>query len=194
LKEIYFQSHSEEPEMHALSEGNMPGSVCWALMHGPAAYFLLTMGVGFKMILGYAKEPVVDPVSRYTLGFSILGVIYSFIIIRSSHNKFVLPLASILIRFPIAALAPLGAVFIQQPLAYISWCFMVVWICRFLDVLLLDRLTFEIDKDFVTRLKATKLRKAQKINAARNRQKEHGHADGHHAQVEMHDLGHGHGH
>eukprot|EP00494_Astrolonche_serrata_P027055 UN27318 len=56
MKFIYFNSHSEFPECHALAEGNMPGSVCWVLMHCPCAFFLLGCGVGFKMILPYADE------------------------------------------------------------------------------------------------------------------------------------------
>merc|ERR1711884_104224 len=88
LKSIYFESHSEAPECHALAEGQIPGSVMWVLMHGPLAFFLLGCGVGYKMILPHAQEEDVHEMAKYTLGFSVCFVLWSMYTIRASHNKF----------------------------------------------------------------------------------------------------------
>merc|ERR1719300_1459711 len=105
FKTIYFDSHSEEPSMHALAERHIPGAVMWAFLHLPASFFLLGCGVGYKMLTSYARESYVEPINRYTLGVSITGALWSIYMIRASHAKFVLPPISVIIRFSTAAFA-----------------------------------------------------------------------------------------
>jgi len=148
LKSIYFESHSETPDMHALAEGQIPGSVLWAFMHAPCAFFLLGCGVGYKMLISYADHEYAEKINRYTLGASICGALLTIYIIRTAHNKFILPVSSILLRAPIAFAAPVGAAFIEAPLAYVTWCCMTVVLSFALDQLLIVSLRFEIHDDF----------------------------------------------
>merc|ERR1712156_1053131 len=101
----------------------------------------------------------VDTINRLTLGFSIAGVLLSFLIIRAAHNKCTLPLASVFIRFPVAALAPAAAWYIEAPLSYITWCFCITLVSYSLDMLLIHQLKFEIDLDFVHQLQKSKEKK-----------------------------------
>lgn len=184
IRLIYFGSRSEEPEMHALSEGNMPGSVFWAFLHGPLAFFLLTCGLGFKMLLDYADQSVVDEIGLYTLGFSMTGTVCCIFFIRTAHNKFVMPLASAFIRFPVTALFPLGAVFIDRPLAYVAWIFVVVTIVLVLDFYLIVYLQFEVDVAFVEQLYAKKTKHYNAVAHAKGagEKKRQPHRD----EIEMH--------
>jgi len=167
VKLIYFASHSEEPVCHALAEGNIPGSVMWCFMHMPAAYFLTCCGLGYKMILPYVRDDTVEKMARLTLGFSLAGVLVCFLIIRASHNKFTLPIASIFIRLPTIALAPAAGFYIEGPLAYIVWCCCICIVCYSLDMLLIDQLKFELDLDFLETLHAQKKKKSDKIKHIR---------------------------
>lgn len=188
IRLIYFGSRSEEPEMHALSEGNMPGSVFWAFLHLPLAFCLLGNGLGFKMLLDYADQAQVDDIGLYTLGCSLTGTVSCMYFIRTAHNKFVMPLASAFIRFPVTALFPLGAVFIDRPLAYVAWCLVVVTICLILDLYLIVYLQFEVDVDFVKQLYKKKTQHYQAVAHAKSA----GEKKVHHGEIEM--QGHGHHH
>jgi len=148
FKEIYFDSHSETPQMHALAEGAIPGAVLWAFLHMPAAFFLLGCGVGYKMLFPYAGESYVEPINRYTLGISIMGSLVSVYLIRAGHTKFTLPPETMFVRFAFATLAPIGALFIESPLSYVSWCCGVVILAFCCDLVLIHSTDYEIHRDY----------------------------------------------
>merc|ERR1719499_3035335 len=53
-----------------------------------------------------------------------------------------------MLRAPVAIAAPIGAAFIDAPLAYVTWCCMCVVLSFALDQLLIVALKFEIHQDF----------------------------------------------
>ena len=72
----YIRSDSDA-RSHALAEGEICGSILWVCFHGIAAYFLLGMGVGYKMILPYADT---DSVGEVYLSLKISQInIYFFL-------------------------------------------------------------------------------------------------------------------
>jgi len=163
LKSIYFGSHSELPECHALAEGQVPGSVLWVVLHAPLAFCLTCCGVGFKMILPHAHEEDVHDVARYTLGISLCCALMCMYVIRAAHNKFILPLQSVILRFGAALFIPFGATFLTAPISFVTFCFVMVFVNFVLDYVFTNVFTWEIDDDFIASMTAKNLMKRRRF-------------------------------
>eukprot|EP00494_Astrolonche_serrata_P032357 UN32626 len=51
LYDMYFRSHCHEETYHALTQDKSPGSVAWVALHLLLSYFLLCVGVGYKLLV-----------------------------------------------------------------------------------------------------------------------------------------------
>jgi len=118
---------------HALAEGEICGSICWVLMHGVAAFFLLGMGVGYKMIMPYAESSHVGDIERYTLCVSLFGVLTSFIAIRAAHKYFQINGISFVIRMSLAGSTIVAAYFVPKPLYIVGICCIISFVSWSLD-------------------------------------------------------------
>jgi len=144
----YIRSDSDA-RSHALAEGEICGSILWVCFHGIAAYFLLTMGVGYKMILPYADTDSVGEVNRYTLCYSLAGVLGCFIMIRAAHNLYKLTVTTFIVRAFVAGSAVVAAHFLEHPIYITTVCLGVVLVTGLLDIIFIDVTHWEIeDEDY----------------------------------------------
>jgi len=132
---------------HALAEGEICGSITWVCMHGLAAYCLLGMGVGYKMILPYANYHSIGEVERYTLCYSLFGVLMCFMMIRASHNLFQLTVTSFTVRVVVAGSAIVAGHFLENPIYVVCVCMSVAVFSFILDFLFIDALLWEVDRN-----------------------------------------------
>ena len=134
----YYLESSKVNSMHfhALMEPDTPGSVCWTLLHGVLAYFLMIVGAGWKLILASlsletcwykhsnnhyycCKSYNVNDCKYYDgsgwtefsyfLGASLCLSLCVMYWIRVAHVKFIFSWKSALFRFLIILSLPFGA-------------------------------------------------------------------------------------
>lgn len=144
IQQMYVESDCDNPKDHALSEGKIPGSITWVLMHGVCAYFLLCMGVGYKMILPHADEHHIGELERFTLCYSLFGVLGSLLVIRAAHEKFVLPTSTMITRFCVMLLLLACAHMIEDPMTTVGVCLAVTVISRVFDYVFMEFFKLEI--------------------------------------------------
>jgi len=150
----YIKSDSDA-KSHALAEGEICGSILWVCFHGIAAYFLLGMGVGYKMILPYADTDSVGEVNRYTLCYSLAGVLGSFIMIRAAHNLYKLTVTTLVVRLFVAGSAVVAAHFLEHPIYITAVCFGVVLVTGLLDIIFIDVTRWEIEEEEYRKIHGT---------------------------------------
>lgn len=146
ILQTYIRSDSDV-KAHALAEGEICGSITWVCFHGIAAYCLLGMGVGYKMILPYADKDSIGEVQRFTMVYSLFGVMMCFIMIRAAHNLFQLTTISFAVRLFVAGSALVAGHFLENPIYIVSVCLGVAVTSFALDFLFIDTLMWEVDPD-----------------------------------------------
>merc|ERR1711939_238372 len=92
FKILYFQSHTEY-ELHALTTRETPGALTWIFLHWPLSYFLIWIGVSFKILVN-----AVDTYQRHTkqvptynflpAAIAMPGTIVLMWMVRTSHKTF----------------------------------------------------------------------------------------------------------
>merc|ERR1740123_2588826 len=110
------------------------------------------------MILPHAHEEDVHDEARYTLAISLCCSLLCMYTIRAAHNKFVLPLKSLAIRFSAAICIVFGASIFTTPINFVRFCFCMVGLNFVLDYVFVHYLTWEIDEEFMASLETHKMR------------------------------------
>jgi len=137
MKNLYFASNCEMHEGHALVEHDIPGGCVWVVCHGVLAYFLLSCGVGFKLI--FASMPgVAYPWYRDILAISMAGAVIMLLLIRTAHDKYIFSIVSCL-RIPPTVLMAISGRYIEDSVALVVWCCVMVFCLYLIDELLLDK-------------------------------------------------------
>jgi len=166
VKDIYFQSTAEE-EDHALMEDSMPGSCSWVFLHFPLTYFLLTAGVGFKLMFTQLGEDDLEKKYAGILGFSLSLVILTMLVIRTAHKKFIFQSwVSYATRLPTVCMIPIGIWVCNDPNGYTGWCLFFIAASYAWDLIILEK--FEIDMDVKKRMKKEEEEKEHALRAKHN--------------------------
>lgn len=143
---VYVRSDAH-PETHALAEGQFCGSILWVMLHGLAAYFLLGMGVGYKMILPYADLDTIGWVERYTVCYSLAGVLVCMMFIRAAHKYFALGVTFIP-RILVIAAAPAIGHFFESPIIVAESCLAITAVTYAYDLLFINTCQLEVEPEY----------------------------------------------
>merc|ERR1719471_2188329 len=135
MKNIYFWSNVELEAGHALIESNSPGSCMWVVAHACLGYFLMMIGVSFKIFFDDLNGNGYHKTYAELMVWSFVGSLFCMNVIRASHAAFTTSCLSYVIRVPTLAAFPVGVYggFINQPLPMLLWCEVWMLVANIID-------------------------------------------------------------
>jgi len=152
MAKLYFASHTELHEGHALVEDGVPGGVCWVLCHGILAYALLFCGVGFKLLFYVMGKDYDDEYYRQILCYSLALAVVCIIMIRTAHDKFIYHHVMLLRLIPISLIIA-GAYMtetLEQSYGLVFWCMLMIITLYVMDEIFLEK--FEVARKYTQTL------------------------------------------
>jgi len=136
MKNIYFWSNVDIDNGHALTEMNSPGACFWVVMHAILGYFLMIIGVSFKVFFDDLNSNGFHLKYAELMTWSFFCGLWSMTIIRSSHAAFTFSCKSAMLRIPTTLAFPAGCFFIDKPLIILLWCELWMLVANCLDYIL----------------------------------------------------------
>jgi len=122
LKDLYLNSDAPV-QLHALNKRALPNPCIWVFLHFPLSYCILTVGVGFMLVMSELDGET----HRY--GLIVCAPLFLCMLIidllRATHTDFRWSIQSIIFRIINLVAIPLGVLIFENHKLLLLWC--TVW-------------------------------------------------------------------
>lgn len=119
VKDVYFNSDAPA-NLHALTKTELPSACLWVFLHFPLSYCILTVGVGFMLIVADIKTDLQEHGLILCIPLSVALLIID--LLRLTHTGFRWSIWSILFRGINMLAIPLGYLIIKNQTYLLVWC------------------------------------------------------------------------